>query len=411
MSAAEDRLTATADEREQFPTPAEAWEYLLADYDRKFPGWEPAQREAEFSELAKQVAQLPPEDRERLDMAERLLRPLEELEAGEGFAFEDIAEVMAGEIKPPATMVEHLIYEHRVHWLAGHPGHGKTTLAMHVAKRVMEAGRHVIWLDWEAGTHPTAARLRAVGVTAKLAREYFHLAASPVVDSSEEGFRPIERALSEWPGALVVFDSASKALSVAGADENSSTDATRWTTNIVMPVREHGGTAVVIDHVTKGATRTTPYARGAGSKLADTDAFWYVERRVPFSREQVGSIELHRHKDRDGVLPETVAFEVGDGRGGLPLRETEVSEHGESAASRDSAQRARVLAVLAEHSSAEEPLSSKQVEGLTQGKGSAIREALKELAADPASPAQARPGPHNAVLYWHDPGAVNAPAI
>lgn len=159
---------------------------------------------------------------------------------------------------------------------------------------------------------------------------------------------------------------------------------------------------IVIDHVVKGATRATPYARGAGSKLADTDVAWYIEKTVNFDRETVGRIELTRHKDREGLLPERLAFEVGDGKGMLPVIAVEMEDEG-SRSKREEGMRSRVLATLQEHAIGGTKLSTHQVVGMTTGKESAIREALRELAADKAAAVCAEPGERNAIVYFYDP--------
>lgn len=86
-----------------------------------------------------------------------------------------------------------------------------------------------------------------------------------------------------------------------------------------MPLRRLGATVAVIDHVPKGATRGTPYPRGAGSKLADTEVAWFVEAVEAFSQSQSGELLLTRQKDRNGVLPQDVRLSIGDGLGNLPV--------------------------------------------------------------------------------------------
>jgi hypothetical protein len=222
--------------------------------------------------------------------------------------------------EPPTVLVPGLIIAEQVTWLAGHPGQGKTTLALFAAVEYMKDGGHVVWLDWEAGARPTMRRLLAVGATTEMLRDQFHYAPYPRMEASAAGFEPIADALERWPGAIVVFDSVSKALSHAGLAEHITSDATRWTAELVMPVREYGGSAVVIDHVIKGATRSTPYptpyGRGDGSEV-----MFFIEVEEPFSREKIGRLRLTKHKDREGLLPDELRFTVGDGRGGLPVRE------------------------------------------------------------------------------------------
>lgn len=316
---------------------------------------------------------------------------------------ESLAELADGDIEPPPTLVPDVIVEGQVNWLAGHPAHGKTTIAMYAALTATADGRPVIWLDWEGGKFPTVRRLLAMGATAD-DFACFHYAPYPRIPADADGLQSILGTLDRLePGALVIFDSASKALTAAGLDENSPSDATKWTTEIVMPLREQAS-VIVIDHVTKGATRSTPYARGAGSKLADTEVFWYVEAEEKFNREQPGVILLTKHKDREGVLPERVRFSVGDGEGKLPIERMDAE--GDSEAGKSEALRRAILDLLRRNDGAE--LSSRHIRELVTGRASDIAAALKELATDPSVPVSGRPAPRGAVFYQFDGSAVSA---
>lgn len=347
--------------------------------------------------------------RERIDMGVKLKADDDDLEAPAGFDFAvELGSIARGGVPAPAQLIPDLLYANRVHWLSGHPGHGKSTVAAEAARLHMAAEGHVVWLDWEAGLRPTVARMLAVGAEPEQLDQLFHLAISPPLSADDDGFAKIAAALEQYPDTLVVFDSASKALGAAGADENNPTEATAWTTKIILPAREAGATVIVIDHVTKGSTKATPYARGAGSKLADTDVAWYVEATIRFDRETPGKIELTRHKDREGLMPERLVFEVGDGSGGLPVRQV-AAETVDTRAERDAGLRGRVLAVLQEHTDSEEPATTGQVVELTRGRRSAVIDALGELAHMNGSGVEHKPGPRGSVLHWYDPTLRRSP--
>lgn len=231
-----------------------------------------------------------------------------------GLIFEDLGPILRGELKPPPMMVDDLLYVRGVHWISGHPGCGKTTLMMSSAWTAMGEGRHCVWLDYEGGSYDTVLRLRDVGVPDDLILSHFHYAGWPQDAPAYFG-----EVAAEWPGAFIVMDSASKGITLAGLDEDKPAQVTQWVAPIVKAAKQFELPIAVIDHVTKNASASSRYARGAGSKLADSDVAWFVEAIEPFSRTQSGLVRCGRQKDRSGVLPYETWFTVGDGDGRLTV--------------------------------------------------------------------------------------------
>lgn len=227
--------------------------------------------------------------------------------------FEDFASLLEGDIPEPVQLIPNVWYNEGVHWLSGEPDSGKTTLAAAFAIQAMCMGAHVVWLDFEGGATPSARRFKAAGMSGSLAREYFHYAGWPLEAESS-----LVQIAARWPGAVVVFDSASKALSNQGIDENDNTAVTAWTAHLVRAAKQHHLVLVVIDHISKGAQESR-YSRGAGSKQADTDVHWRAIKVTEFDRNNAGCVMLVRKKDRPGIFPQAQWFAVGDGAGGLPV--------------------------------------------------------------------------------------------
>jgi hypothetical protein len=167
----------------------------------------------------------------------------------------------------------------------------------------------------------------AVGGRIEDIRERFHYAGWP-----KDAAKQLALVAARWPGALVVFDSASKALSSAGLNENDNAEVTAWAVDIVRAAKTNMLPVVVIDHITKTG-KDSPYSRGAGSKQADTDVHWRVEVLEEFNRTTIGSIQLKRTKDREGYFPANLFFTVGDGAGRLTIIPTDgpPTEEGEPA--------------------------------------------------------------------------------
>lgn len=242
--------------------------------------------------------------------------PLPEVTRGDHIGtidFLDLTAAFNGEIPDPEILVDDMVYEEGVHLISGHPGSGKSIMAKTWAVLAMAEGRHVVWLDYEMGLRATGSRLAACGATLEQLQELFHYAWTPKDAESH-----LIAVAQRWPGAFVVFDSMSKALKLAGLDENSPGEVTGFTLPLITAAKAHHLPMVLIDHVTKGS-KDSRYSRGSGSKLADADVHWTVEKVDEFNRETIGTMNLKLQKDREGFLPFGLWFRVGDGAGGLPV--------------------------------------------------------------------------------------------
>lgn len=229
-----------------------------------------------------------------------------------------LADLLDGEIPPPPILIDDLLYgDGQVHTLSGHPGCGKSTLAMWMAYDQLLQGRHVTWLDHESGVRQTARRLQAIGVTGAMARA--HLDYAPFPGRIEQQIGDIAE---QHPGSLIVIDSMSKALAAAGASENANDEVTAWLQPVVLACKTHQVPIVIIDHISKGGG-LSEYSRGAGAKHADEDVQWRITKVEEFNRKQPGLIHVENKKDREGYLGFNLYFKVGDGHGRLPLVQVE----------------------------------------------------------------------------------------
>jgi hypothetical protein len=312
----------------------------------------------------------------------------------------DLSRRMREGIEPPEQLYEGLVYREGVHWFSGHPGCGKTTLVMHIALESMRAAQHVIWLDYEAGEYQTALRLRDMGATADEVEEFFHYFPFPATTLDDAAVAGVEALWERWPGALGVYDSASKALSEAGLDENKPPEVTEWAAELTVKIAKRQHVPIlVIDHVTKAEDGSGRYARGSGSKLADCEVSWYVDQRRLFTRERVGEIRLRHKKDRLGCMPQELYFSVGDGHGGLAVEPKEPDEQDQG----DSKGLIREHIVDVLRRQPERRFSQSAIEGLVKGKSATVRKELKSLAHDPDEPVRVEVGARNSLQYWYDP--------
>jgi hypothetical protein len=231
--------------------------------------------------------------------------------------FEDFAGLLEAGVPDPVQLIPDVLYAEGVHIFSGAPGCGKTTVCAAWAAQLMATGTHVVWLDYEGGIGPTVRRFDAIGLPPHKAATHMHYAGWP-----PDAEAHLAKVAERWPGALIVFDSASKALSASGRDENSNTEVTTWTVQLVRAAKSHHLPLVVIDHTAKNGAASA-YARGASAKQADADVHWRVETSTAFDRSTPGVVALRRSKDREGFFPAVQWFAVGDGLGKLPVRPCE----------------------------------------------------------------------------------------
>jgi hypothetical protein len=384
--------------------------HIVRDGDAGQKGWDTPEG---HRELADALASLSERGRKGVDMLEVQKVPPErisaEARAAEGLEAETGLGDRArdpGSREAPPQAVPDLLVKKRIHQMIGHPGNGKTTLAMWAAKHHMDAGGDVLWIDWEETPDDFVDKAAAVGITPEQLDAQVTYVWKPDLPAEEEGTRKLVATIrqlqeahgeEEYPGVLVVFDSMDMALTIAGFSPDSRGETTKWAAYLSHPAKAAGATVIVIDAPTKNGTENQPYAAGAGAKLLQVDAGWFVKKTREFDRRSIGEIEVIRPpggKERTGSLPARLKFEVGDGAGRLPVTRLEVEEDsGDKAAQAASVAQGRVARTLEKHSRPERRLSSNAVSELTKGKKSDILAALKELASDPARPFEVPPIP------------------
>ena len=135
----------------------------------------------------------------------------------------DLAAILAGEdsLEPAPTMLartdgERLVYAGKVHSFNGEPEAGKGWLALRAVAERLNAGEHVVYINFEDEAPVAVDRLRALDVADDAIRERFHYI-RPDEPLDESGRREIERLL-EYPITLAVIDGLTDALAIHGID-------------------------------------------------------------------------------------------------------------------------------------------------------------------------------------------------
>jgi hypothetical protein len=202
-----------------------------------------------------------------------------------------------------------LFYRGCVHWLAGEPESGKSTLVYAAAIEEMRSGRTVLVLDEDAGPLDVSERLSALGATPGLIRERFVYLPPGGRDLFRETDRLVALVTDRTPSLLIV-DAAADHLEAAAKDEDKARDVTAFINRALKPLAQRRGVAIaVIDHVTKADPRGR-YGRGSSSKLAKADVGYNVSAPEPFSRERSGRIHIVCTKDRPGYIGRETSWMV-----------------------------------------------------------------------------------------------------
>lgn len=220
-----------------------------------------------------------------------------------------LGDLLRGGIEPTPQLIEGLLYEGRIHSIAGPPGGGKTLIALWAAMQVMKKGQPVLYLDAENGPKLIAERLGELGADPDNLNEYFHYYPADDVGANKETVSRLLATIEDSGAALVVFDSFADLLSEAGLEENSNDDCTKWMRKLAQPVKDTGAAVLILDHIPKNGKGP----RGGGSKRAKVDVQWNLDVTQFFDRDRTGEIELKHDKDREAWLPKIVRFSVGGG--------------------------------------------------------------------------------------------------
>jgi hypothetical protein len=237
---------------------------------------------------------------------ERVIRT--QLPKSEAVEEEDLAALWdAAADLPKATLASRadgkaLLYDSKIHWLAGEPGSGKSWVALLWVLEQVRAGKHAVFVDFESDPLTVVGRLRALGIDQEHL-PFVHYLRVRFGEDLAGTVASMVTIVERHDTSLVVLDGLATALAQLGFDENSNSDVSRFTEHVLRPLSQAGPAVVVVDHMAKpqqgaGAGR---YARGAGAKLADASGVAYVlEVAVPFSKAKPGIAKLRVGKDRNG---------------------------------------------------------------------------------------------------------------
>lgn len=222
----------------------------------------------------------------------------------DGMVLVDLGPILAGDVEPVRPTVLRrsdgvaLFYTSAINAVSAEPESGKTWLTLAAAAEQIDAGQHVVYIDWEMTAYEVVARLLALGVGRSDIAQRFHYVRfddGPTVANRDA---LVEHAKSLC-APLVVFDGLAEALAQSRYDENSNGDVAEFYDLLIRPMARAGAAVVIVDHVVKASDERKRWARGAGHKLsAITGASYSLSVVEPFGRGRRGRSTLVLTKDR-----------------------------------------------------------------------------------------------------------------
>lgn len=221
----------------------------------------------------------------------------------------DVSAVLDGTHRPPAPTVGAradgvgLLYPGRLHTVASESEGGKTWFALLACRHELQAGRAVMFLDFEDDEGGVIGRLLALGTAAATISERFAYVrpADPIGRGTNRG--DITEMIGDLRPTLAVLDGVTEAMTVHGLELKDNGDIARFGALVPRWIAAQGPAVLALDHVVKDREGRGRYAIGGVHKLNGVDgAAFVLENRAPFGHGVTGRSTVYLAKDRPGEL-------------------------------------------------------------------------------------------------------------
>jgi hypothetical protein len=317
----------------------------------------------------------------------------------------NLAAVLAGEVAQvePTLLARSdgalLLYPGKVHSFAAESEAGKSWLALLACRQAVEAGAHVLYLDFEDSAGGVVERLLALGAHPDVLLDRFHYVRPNDPIDAAARLRVLQ-ILEAWPIALAVIDGVTEAMVISGWSISDNDDVARFYTALPRLCAREGAAVVLIDHVVKDRDQRGRYAIGGQHKLAGIDGAAYaLEVLVPFGRGRAGKSKLIVQKDRPGFVRSIAVggrilgeFHLRSSEAGAVAEVTPPAELGDTF--RPTVLMERISRTL---ELATEPMTLRQLRTVVHGNHQAKDTALQTLIAE--GYVATRPAARGAVLH------------
>lgn len=228
----------------------------------------------------------------------------------------DVPLILAGDLTPPQpTILERaedhnaLLYPGRVHTFQGESESLKSWIALLACAQQIEAGRPVLYLDFEDTAESILGRLLSMSVPkGELGGLFTYIRPGEGLDVGAA--HQLERLITQRRYTLAVVDGVTEAMSLDGLDLLDNKDVATWLARLPRRIADLGPAVVMIDHVTKSKDSRDRYAIGAQHKLAGIDgAAFSIDPIHPLAHLAENAVEpvtgvsrITITKDRPGAV-------------------------------------------------------------------------------------------------------------
>jgi hypothetical protein len=209
---------------------------------------------------------------------------------------------IAAEPPEPPT-IGGLLYPGKRILLSGETESCKTWLALILSKAEMDVGLAVAWADLDAmGAGELLSRLRTLDVPDEtIARRFLYYEPTEALKAGR--LDDVCALLRERAVRLFVIDAFNPILNLHGLDPNKTTEVETFWREVADPIAQTGAAPTLLDHVAKGADRSSKYAYGSERKASGAIVHIGFRTIEAFKRGGTGRTLLATHKDRPGFLP------------------------------------------------------------------------------------------------------------
>lgn len=220
----------------------------------------------------------------------------------------DLNEIIEAGLEPLAPSLfaredgAFLLYEGFIHSFVGPSESLKSWAALLACAQEIQAGRHVIYLDYEDIGLSIVLRLMALGLTAEQIVTYFHYF-NPETRATYQAMVEVISLLIMYKVRLVVIDGVTESMTTQGLDLKENTGISVWLDVLPRQLKGFNVAVVTIDH-----TPLSDSGRPIGGqhKRAGIDVLYVFHGQAPLAKAIeapiTGVSQIEVSKDRHGAV-------------------------------------------------------------------------------------------------------------